>query len=237
MKCLKCGYSIPEDSEFCQYCGSKLEINQSNEDYLQEEFSVTKSIENEDKIPKTKKSSNMKTIYAHVANNEASTPLEIVQTTNEKTSKPTSFKGIALIAIAIAIISLIINSVQYNSNLKITSDMESLKAQIEEMGTLKEQLSEQKTLNNNKEKIIKDLRQKNSQLEAQNYTQSQKLSNAELELFYYHDCVALVNNFYGNCAYHTMICDKLNTNNFYLKTIHAAEDDGCWPCPDCFKSK
>ncbi len=31
MKCQKCGYSIPEDSEFCQYCGAHLESQLASE--------------------------------------------------------------------------------------------------------------------------------------------------------------------------------------------------------------
>lgn len=31
MKCQKCGYSIPEDSEFCQYCGAHLEPQLASE--------------------------------------------------------------------------------------------------------------------------------------------------------------------------------------------------------------
>ena len=31
MKCQKCGYSIPEDSEFCQYCGTHLEPQLASE--------------------------------------------------------------------------------------------------------------------------------------------------------------------------------------------------------------
>ena len=30
MKCPKCGYSLPEDSEFCQYCGAHLELQPSS---------------------------------------------------------------------------------------------------------------------------------------------------------------------------------------------------------------
>lgn len=32
MKCVKCGYSVPEDSEFCQYCGAKIEIEADNDE-------------------------------------------------------------------------------------------------------------------------------------------------------------------------------------------------------------
>lgn len=31
MKCPKCGYSLPEDSEFCQYCGIRLEFQPSTD--------------------------------------------------------------------------------------------------------------------------------------------------------------------------------------------------------------
>ena len=30
MKCQKCGYALPDDSEFCQYCGSKLYVADEN---------------------------------------------------------------------------------------------------------------------------------------------------------------------------------------------------------------
>ncbi len=30
-KCPACGYSLPEDSEFCQYCGAKLDSSSSDD--------------------------------------------------------------------------------------------------------------------------------------------------------------------------------------------------------------
>ena len=41
MKCQKCGYSLPEDSEFCQYCGAHLEP-QSISDIISDEAAAPK---------------------------------------------------------------------------------------------------------------------------------------------------------------------------------------------------
>lgn len=32
MKCAKCGYPLPEDSRFCQYCGARIEAGAESED-------------------------------------------------------------------------------------------------------------------------------------------------------------------------------------------------------------
>lgn len=46
MKCAKCGYSVPEDSEFCQYCGAKIETETDSD-----ESAITQQEQTEPVIP------------------------------------------------------------------------------------------------------------------------------------------------------------------------------------------
>ncbi len=43
MKCQKCGYSLPEDSEFCQYCGAHLDL-QSASDIIPDEVAAPEEV-------------------------------------------------------------------------------------------------------------------------------------------------------------------------------------------------
>ena len=43
MKCQKCGYTLPEDSEFCQYCGTHLDL-QSASDIIPDEAAAPEEV-------------------------------------------------------------------------------------------------------------------------------------------------------------------------------------------------
>ena len=44
MKCQKCGYPLPEDSEFCQYCGSRLDLQTALDAIPDEVLPLEKSV-------------------------------------------------------------------------------------------------------------------------------------------------------------------------------------------------
>lgn len=51
-------------------------------------------------------------------------------------------------------------------------------------------------------------------------------------LGWYYDNIALINNFYGSCAYHRIDCPRLD-DKFYIFTVKAAQNKGCYECTYC----
>lgn len=230
MKCYKCGCSLPEDSEFCQYCGNKLETYQLND--------ADDPIIHENKAEKSKKAnlSKSKKLSVRVANKEPAVAPEQPLVSREKTRRNGKFKIIAFIAVPIAIISLVLNIVQYNSVSKLTAEKESLDASVSLLTVEKEsrdaliEEQEENIQELRKERIVQESNLRTGSLERSRL--QSLLWKAEADLSWYHESIALVNNYNGGCAYHTISCDKL-AETFYVKNDRAAESLGCWPCPDC----
>ena len=61
---------------------------------------------------------------------------------------------------------------------------------------------------------------------------SSKYEEMQLDLSWYYDRIALINNYYGNCAYHRINCPRLD-DKFYVFTVKEANNMDCYACPYC----
>ena len=82
------------------------------------------------------------------------------------------------------------------------------------------------------QKVVTSLKNEIRELESQHSNLQTSSSEMILDLAWYVDNVALITNYYGNCAYHAIYCPHL-TSNFYALSAIDARSIGCWPCPDC----
>ena len=139
-----------------------------------------------------------------------------------KQKKHIGLKIGTIVAVLVAVGSLAFNVIQYQS-------ASNLKLQLEEVQ------EDYRDMLNEKNTAVKNTRSLRSELDDAR-RELDKVRNTALEYYsdlrWYENNVALTNNYYGNCAYHTISCYHLGSS-FYVMTDHAAESKGCWACSDC----
>lgn len=150
MNCPKCGYSLPDDSVFCQYCGTHLDLSQFS-DAPQEEKSILEKAICSDESVSTESASSLTShsIPHHTHTSNSSKPLK--STKNNKfckkcgapidcvTKKCTScgkqyfrIRAVlpSIIILALLIVSIILNATQYFQG---KSTLETAESRIEEL--------------------------------------------------------------------------------------------------------
>lgn len=61
---------------------------------------------------------------------------------------------------------------------------------------------------------------------------SSQYEETQRYISWYYERIALINNYYGNCAYHRIGCPRLD-DKFYVFTVKEAHNKDCYACPYC----
>jgi len=220
MKCYNCGHLLPEDSEFCQYCGKKLEtednisvsssefvtkdvliqVTETQEEpiihnFLLQKPEATKSIIKKNKEPKKRFCRKC----GHIIDDKS----KKCTGCGKKYFKIFRFNKFLITVIILSIFllaSVIINIYQYS--------------EIDYLSERKENLQSQ--LNRLEDKV--------SDLESENWKDTRALN-------FYKEYASLVNE--NSKKYHTYGCDDFDISSFWIYNINAAEQKGYYACPKC----
>jgi len=248
MRCPKCNQALPDDSEFCQFCGVDIV-----------EFQKAKA---QNDIEKRSKASSAPPI--HNAQNQPNRQVEVQDGNNleilqdRKEPKPKkyesaryckkcggkidnisevcsscgkqyfSFKKALPITLLLILSMLLIglNITQYVIHLNDKTQIEELDNTVKERGiTISSQKS---TISTNKNKIsslekeISDLESELSEVRSNSFDQMWKL-------YFYEEHVVIVADD-GTNLYHTYGCDYLDTSYFWAYNTEAAVNLGYKPC-------
>lgn len=149
-------------------------------------------------------------------------PVEATISSNNTHRKNIRQKLFIFVFAAIAIISLIFNTEQYRTINNLNVQVNELQDKYDNMAARKNQAV--KEANN----LRTDLNHANENIDK--LTEFGKQSYNDLN--WYRNNVALITNYNGECAYHTISCHHLG-DTFYGMTVTEALRRGCWSCSDC----
>lgn len=211
MICNNCKHKLPDDSEFCQYCGSKIEVaeadsnNQSPMDFvINDTTTQAKSTPKKEKIVKTK--------YCRRCGSLIDNKTKVCTGCGKQYFRGFRFTKFSITVIALALVIATVSTLcvlQYVSTQELTYEINDLKKQVK-----------------NKQSTIDSLEDRVDSL------QSQVRDNSELVDFVDRYVVFVEDN--GTKYYHKYGCVFLWDNEpFWAFNIDAAKDNGYRRCPLC----
>lgn len=213
MICQKCGMKIPDDSEFCQYCGEKLEITTDIDENAKKSkqnsftpvyISSTKDTSaNQKSKEKHDKEKYCKKCGGHINN-----------ATKKCESCGRQYFKIKPSAVCIAVLAVfLVISVAFNVHQYYVGQ--------NNIAEINELSSEVSSLNDKVTSLKSSIR---------NITT--KVWQDSSELKFYEEYAAIVCDD-GTKKYHVYDCEDCDTSSFWIYNIEAAEEQGYYPCSKC----
>lgn len=221
MICLNCGMQLPDDSEFCQYCGSKISalVEQAPsvvETGAPEQNTIPKSFP----IVTVSESSN---VHENVNNKPSNATFS-----EKKASNRWRATVICLSALFLVLAGL--NVYQYISSQKKAATIAELSETITNLNT---SLSKKETHIEKLNKTISDQKTKITSLNDEVSDLKIEQLKARWELNFYEKCAAIVPDD-GTKKYHVLTCpDYDHTLSFWIYNYNQAEILGYLPCTKC----
>lgn len=214
MKCIHCNHKLPDDSEFCQYCGNKTGLNTSEETAANASAGFVLDDNISASPVETKKEKKNKTKYCSRCGSVIDKQTKICTGCGRKYFKVRLNKfSITILIMSIVIVALSALNVFLLVDTK--AEISELNAQV---STLEKQV-------NSKKKTINTLREENSDLRDKN-------TDYFLEHLFFSSHAVIVSDD-GTRKYHKYGCDDLDTSSFWIYNSEAAEDKGYYACSKC----
>lgn len=218
MICNICRHKLPEDSEFCQYCGNKLgsSIEKNQENIKKpEKVVVPKAAVKDSLIPQNQKKSNDK--FCNNCGCSIAKESKICTNCGKK-----QFKGILFNKVSITIIILSLMLV-ISSTLNISQFIK-FKTLQDKIADLEGQVSSSESTIFSLKNQIGELNDEVDELRDENWDNSFKIE-------FFDKYAVLVNE--NSRKYHKYGCEDFDTSSFWIYNINAAEDKGYYACPEC----
>lgn len=204
--CPKCNHTLPKDSEFCQYCGEKIEVTSTQK--TSKEGSVSKkSYQTSTTTQNSLKVENKEIGIIKFCEHCGSTIDIVTKRCTSCDKKYHNGEKSKNLSIVIKILSLVIvvligfSFYQYKNIQKLQEDIKENQETIDFLEETKD-----------------DLVKENSKIES--------------KLEFFDDYAVLINE--DSELYHNYGCEDFDDSNFWIYNIDAAEDKGYHACPNCY---
>lgn len=251
MKCFKCGYALPDDSEFCQYCGVKLETEpeQSNAAYAvpkliiepqpfepeaprigtvkdlpesgKDHADATLSAEGTGNIPQEEAKSGGKQRYCKFCGGAIHPKTRKCQSCGKQYFRVPKCSGTVLLAV-ICLVLVGLNVFQYTRAVLMEEKLEQVAVTI---STNELTISKQEKIISNQRETISNQKSKISGL-----TKDVALYKDKAEFMDY--CVVFIGS--SNNRYHKYGCEDLDLRHpFYVYNPENAQAQGYRACNKC----
>lgn len=219
MICNKCNHKLPDDSEFCQYCGTKIEIQPLETISVEGNSTKTKNEQPNDSIDLQAKETNVKMKYCSRCGAVIDNATKQCTGCGKQYFKGIKInKGFIIVLLAVLLMSsVVLNVVQLISKNQVEQELD---VALEKNNKLLNEI-------NNLEGKVKSKESEVSKL-------ANQVSSQKKIVDFVNRNVAFRANDGTNC-YHKVDCDRFNASyGFYVYGKNTAKSLGLRRCSSCY---